>query len=73
MNWKAERRALRAIAVVLLTLLVATATSRSETFPRCFEDESAVRVVGIWDGAKVRQSTDDTTIYCVAVDDLRGR
>lgn len=73
MNWKAERRALRAIAAALLVLLVATATSRSKTLPGCFEDEYAVRVVGIWDGAKMRQSTDDTTIYCVAVDDLRGR
>lgn len=65
----------RAIVVVLLVLLVATATSRSETFPSCYEDEYAVRVVGIWDGTvnEMRQSTDDTTIYCVAVDDLRGR
>lgn len=70
-NWKAERRALRAIAAALLVLLVATATSRGETFPSCYEDEIAVRVVGIWDGTKMRQSTDDATIYCVAVDDLR--
>lgn len=74
-NWKAERPVLRAIAAALLVLLVATATSRDETFPSCYEDEYAVRVVGIWDGTvnEMRQSTDDTTIYCVASDDLRTK
>lgn len=68
-----ERLVLRAIAAALLVLLVATATSRDEILPSCYEDEYAVRVVGIWDGTvnEMRQSTDDTTIYCVASDDLR--
>lgn len=64
-------RTLRAIAAALLVLLTVTATSRGEILPSCYEDEYAVRVVGIWDGTEIRQSTDDTTIYCVAVDDLR--
>lgn len=66
-----ERLILRAITVVLLALLVATATSRSEILPSCYEDETAVRIVGTWNGTETRQSIDDT-IYCVAVDDLRS-
>lgn len=65
-----KRLILRAIAVVSLALLVATATSRSEILPSCYEDEYAVQVVGTWDGTEITQSTDDT-IYCVPVDDLR--